>query len=86
MGRFDEHSKKKQPWWSDWLAVKVLPCPIKSTRKLFESLIGVGGGYSANKMQPAGIDNIFDDVIISLTLLGNETNTPPTFPIKMVFD
>jgi len=85
MERFTEH-KKKQPWWSCWKRVKVLPCPNQSMRKVFESLIGLAGGYVANKMQPAGGDNIFDEVILSLLLLGNDDGTLPTFPNKMISD
>lgn len=84
MKRFAEHNE--QPWWSYWERVKVLPCPNQSMRKVFESLIGLAGGYEANKMQPTGADNIFDDVILSLLLLGNDDDTLPTFPNKMVFD
>jgi len=37
-------------------------------------------------MQPAGGDNIFDEVILSLLLLGNDDGTLPTFPNKMISD
>lgn len=82
MDRFTEHNDK--PWWSYWERVKVLPCPDKSMRKVFESLIGLAGGYAANKTQPTGGDNIFDDVILSLLLLGNNDHTLPTFPNENV--
>lgn len=78
IARFREH--KKTPWWVDWEAVKVLPCPNKAMRKLFESLIGLAGGYQSNRMQPAGSDNLLDDVILSLLSLGNDLDRPPTFP------
>ena len=78
--RFAEHEKDGQPWWPDWHAVKVLPCPNQSIRKIFESLIGLAGGYTANKMQPVGVDNLLDEVVYSLLLLGNEGNLPPIFP------
>lgn len=78
--RFCEHEKKDPAWWGHWTAVKVLPCPDQSIRKVFESLIGLAGGYKANKLQPAGADNIFDDVILSLLLLGNDNNRLPIFP------
>ena len=55
-------------------------------RKVFESLIGLAGGYEANRMQPSGGDNIFDDVILSLLLLKNDTGDPPNFPNNMVRD
>ncbi|WP_272545882.1 GIY-YIG nuclease family protein [Burkholderia cepacia] len=83
--RFGEH-KKKAPWWRDWTRVKVLPCPNQSMRKVFESLIGVAGGYSANKAQPLGPDNIFDDVILSLLVLNNDVDERPEFPNDMVRD
>jgi hypothetical protein len=78
--RFAEHEKDKQIWWPDWHAVKVLPCPSQPIRKIFESLIGLAGGYIANKMQPEGVDNLLDDVVFSLLLLGNESNENPIFP------
>ncbi|WP_296508408.1 hypothetical protein [Rhodoferax sp.] len=78
--RFDEHEKDGQPWWPDWHAVKVLPCPTQSIRKIFESLIGLAGGYAANKMQPVGVDNLLDEVVYSLLLLGNKEKCPPIFP------
>ncbi|MBJ9897949.1 GIY-YIG nuclease family protein [Burkholderia cenocepacia] len=81
--RFDEH-KRKASWWSSWRRVKVLPCPNQSMRKMFESLIGLAGGYSANKAQPLGPDNIFDDVILSLLVLKNDTGEEPEFPNDMV--
>lgn len=78
--RFGEHKKGNQPWWDVWKRVKVLPCPDQSTRKIFESLLGLAGGYQANILQPIGGDNIFDDVILSLLLLGNNNGRLPTFP------
>ncbi|MBU9194689.1 GIY-YIG nuclease family protein [Burkholderia gladioli] len=81
--RFSEH-KRKAPWWRRWDRVKVLPCPDQSMRKVFESLIGVAGGYSANKAQPSGPDNIFDDVILSLLSLENDAGEKPEFPNEMV--
>ncbi|WP_157637026.1 hypothetical protein [Burkholderia ubonensis] len=83
--RFTEHSRCA-PWWPPWTGVKVLPCPDQSMRKVFESLIGLAGGYEANRMQPSGGDNIFDDVILSLLLLKNDTGDPPNFPNNMVRD
>lgn len=83
--RFTEHSRCA-PWWPLWTGVKVLPCPDQSMRKVFESLIGLAGGYEANRMQPSGGDNIFDDVILSLLLLKNDTGDPPNFPNNMVRD
>lgn len=83
--RFTEHSRCA-PWWPLWTGVKVLPCPDQSMRKVFESLIGLAGGYEANRMQPSGGDNIFDDVILSLLLLKNDTGEPPNFPNNMVRD
>lgn len=85
MERFDEHIKK-QSWWPCWSRVKVMPCPNQTMRKVFESLIGLAGGYGANKLQPAGGDNILDDVILSLLALGNEGNTLPIFPNEMIFN
>ncbi|MET3115821.1 hypothetical protein AAKU64_000024 [Undibacterium sp. GrIS 1.8] len=82
--RFNQH--KKQLWWQGWERVKVLPCPNQTMRKVFESLIGLAGGYSANIMQPTGEDNILNDVILSLILLGNETCAKPTFPNQMILD
>lgn len=81
--RFSEH-KKKQSWWSSWNAVKVLPCPSKPIRKIFESLIGVAGGYNANQIQPVVGDNIFDDVILSLLILRSENNQLPIFPNETI--
>jgi len=78
--RFAEHEADGQPWWPHWRAVKVLPCPIQSIRKIFESLIGLAGGYTANKMQPVGVDNLLDEVVYSLVLLGNKGSSPPIFP------
>ena len=65
--RFGEH-KRSAPWWPDWKNVKILPCPNKSVRKVFESLVGLAGGYYENKMQPAEADNILEDIILSLLL------------------
>jgi hypothetical protein len=86
--RFEEHEREesKKWWWKAWTAVKVLPCPDQSRRKLFESLIGLAGGYYANKMQPAGPDNLFDDVVLSLLLLENDDREPLAFPNDMVRD
>jgi hypothetical protein len=80
IARFDEHKEKS--WWSNWKAVKVLPCPNKAMRKVFESLIGLAGGYQFNKMQPAGDDNLMNDIILSLLSLGNDRNQPQSSPIK----
>lgn len=82
--RFREDSVRD--WWPDWRNVKVLPCPEQTIRKLFESLIGLSGGYTANKAQPAGKDNIFDDILASLLLLNNNNNEPPDFPNQMILD
>jgi hypothetical protein len=82
--RFSEHDQ--QPWWQYWERVKVLPCPNQSMRKIFESLIGLAGGYMENKLQPPGGDNVFDDIVLSLLLLGNDGNFLPTFPNQMVYD
>lgn len=80
--RFGEHIR--QSWWLNWTQVKVLPCPNQSMRKIFESLIGLAGGYAENKNQPTGSDNIFDEVILSLLLLGNDRDTMPAFPNQMI--
>ena len=85
MKRFKEH-RKKQNWWSDWTEVKVLPCPDQTMRKVFESLVGLGGGYLANKAQPAGGDNLLDEMLLSLIALGNNNNELPSFPNKQIFD
>lgn len=77
--RFFEH-KKRANWWEHWAGVKVLPCPNQSIRKYFEALIGLAGGYNANKQQPVGPDNIFDDILLSLLLIGNDKERPPIFP------
>ncbi len=84
IARFDEHKEKS--WWSAWKAVKVLPCPNKAMRKVFESLIGLAGGYQFNKMQPAGSDNLMNDVLLSLLLLGNDRNQPPKFPNQEILN
>lgn len=84
--RFTEHRDKGVEWWSNWTGVKILPCPDKSMRKFFESLIGLAGGHVANKMQPPGGDNIFNDVILSLLLLKNDAGELPNFPNDMVRD
>lgn len=83
--RFTEHSRRAT-WWPLWTGVKVLPCPDQSMRKVFESLIGLAGGYEANRMQPSGEDNIFDEVILSLLLLKNDAGELPSFPNNMVRD
>jgi hypothetical protein len=81
--RFGEHAKDEQMWWPEWTRVKVLPCPTQTIRKVLESLIGLAGGYQGNKLQPAGGDNIFDDVTLSLLLLGNDNDREPAFPPPM---
>lgn len=82
--RFNEHEKgrykKTLSWWSDWDDVKILPCPNKSMRKIFESLMGMAGGYCKNKAQPPEVDNILEDVILSLLLLGYDDEGLPKFP------
>jgi hypothetical protein len=78
--RFKEHAKDEQTWWPEWTRVKVLPCPAQSIRKIFESLLGLAGGYQANKLQPTGVDNLFDDITLSLLLLGNDNGREPIFP------
>ena len=83
MKRFREHSKNRD-WWKHWTRVKVLPCPDKAIRKLFESLLGLAGGYLENKNQPPGGDNLLDDVLISLVALGNNNGRPPSFPNRMI--
>lgn len=83
--RFKEHAKNKS-WWSIWTRVKVFPCPDVTTRKVFESLIGLAGDYGANKLQPPPGDNILDDVVLALLALGNEDNSMPEFPNKMLVD
>ncbi len=77
--RFAEHMKT-QDWCIGWRRVKVLPCPNQAMRKIFESLIGLAGGYHGNKAQPTGADNILDDTILSLLYLGNDNNRLPAFP------
>jgi len=77
--RFKEHQRKKQKWWPHWTRVKVLPCPNQSVRKIFESLIGLAGGYIGNRAQPEGVDDLFTDIILSLTALGNDAETKPIF-------
>ncbi|MFM0742281.1 hypothetical protein PQQ51_34120 [Paraburkholderia xenovorans] len=37
-------------------------------------------------MQPAGPDNLFDDVVLSLLLLENDDREPLAFPNDMVRD
>ncbi|WP_155624723.1 GIY-YIG nuclease family protein [Burkholderia vietnamiensis] len=81
--RFAEHQRKAL-WWRSWSRVKVLPCPNQSMRKVFESLIGVAGGYAANRAQPLSPDNIFDDVVLSLLSLKNDAGEKPEFPNEMV--
>lgn len=83
--RFSEHKRYAQ-WWPYWIGVKVLPCSDQSIRKIFESLIGLAGGYQANRMQPTGKDEIFNDVLLSLLLLKNDTNDPLHFPNGMILD
>lgn len=81
--RIKEHMKK-QAWRSIWAKVKVLPCPDQAERKVFEALIGLAGGYLANKAQPSGGDNFLDDTILSLIYLGDENNPLPWFPNDMI--
>lgn len=83
--RLREHKKFAQ-WWPHWIGVKVLPCSDQSIRKIFESLIGLAGGYQANRMQPTGKDQIFNDVLLSLLMLKNDTNDLPNFPNEMILD
>lgn len=83
--RLKEHMKK-QAWHSIWAKVKVLPCPNQAVRKVFEALIGLAGGYLANKAQPSGSDNVLDDTILSLIYLGDENNPLPCFPNDMIRD
>ncbi|WP_334026385.1 hypothetical protein [Burkholderia gladioli] len=53
-------------------------------RKFFESMLGMEGDYQGNVMQPAGGDNMFDDVILSLLLLRGDSFELPHFPNEMV--
>jgi hypothetical protein len=82
--RFDEHVNKQ--WWPDWFRAKVLPCPDPAMRKVLESLVGLHGGYLANKAQPVIGVNAFDEVILSLIKLGNDAGTLPTLPNKIIYD
>lgn len=80
--RFDEHCNKD--WWPHWDRVKVLPCPDLALRKVFESIVGLGGGYLANKSQPLIGENAFDDVVFCLLKLGNDEGNLPTFPNNLI--
>lgn len=82
--RFKEHSVDSPRWWISWGKVKVLPCPNQAMRKVFESLIGLAGGYSENKNQPPADDNILDEILLSLLALGNNNNELPRFPNQMI--
>lgn len=81
--RFAEHTRS-QDWRSDWMWAKVLPCPNQAMRKIFESLIGLAGGYHGNKAQPTGADNILDDILLSLLYLGNDNERSPIFPNESI--
>jgi len=80
--RFNEHCDKS--WWPDWDRVKVLPCPDAALRKVFESIVGLGGGYLANKSQPLIGENAFDDLVFCLLKLGNDECNLPRFPNDMI--
>lgn len=84
VARFREHEKKQKQksnaWWPSWTRVKVLPCPDQTMRKVFEALIGLAGGYEANIQQPRAGDNIFDEILLSLLILGNNHKRLPIFP------
>ncbi len=86
--RFKEHGKSKNSarWWPDWTGAKILPCPSQTMRKFFESMLGLEGDYQGNVMQPAGEDNMFDEVILSLLLLRGNSCEFPIFPNDMVRD
>lgn len=77
--RFREHSTKKAIWWSDWRAVKLLPCPNQSVRKIFESIAGLSEAFVGNKLQPPIEGDIFNDILLSLMLLGSDGNSPIDF-------
>ena len=83
ISRFSEHKRNKE-WWPHWAAALVLPCPRQPIRKIFESMIGLAGGYGANRAQPQAGDNMLDDIILSLIFLGNDNNRYPDFPNEMI--
>lgn len=77
--RFNEHKRKSHEWWPFWTRVKVLPCPNQTVRKIFESLIGLAGGYVGNRAQPQGTEDLFNEVVLSLLALGNHKEAKPLF-------
>lgn len=84
--RLDEHSRDDKLWFAQWDLVKILPCPDKALRKILESIVGLYGGYSENKMQPMLSETAFDDVTRCLLELGNDTGTVPTFLNEQIRD
>jgi hypothetical protein len=78
--RFYKH--KQKGWWSDWKSMKALPCPSTDVRKFFESILGLGGGYTENKLQPPsnGNEDFLDSTIYALLLLGYGDNGKMRFP------
>ncbi|OFZ15345.1 MAG: hypothetical protein A2X86_17675 [Bdellovibrionales bacterium GWA2_49_15] len=77
--RFNEHQRsRKNDWWKTWNSVKVLPCEEVSSRKFFESCIGIAGGYSMNKLQPAqGRDVLSSSLLGIIDLKKRISNTSP---------